>query len=671
MVPAPAINSGRGWCRRGALSDGPGSPLYTAANGAGVVASRRAGNEPQRRAPWLPQIRALASAPASRPVVAAGRRTNRSTCSTLAARPSSSGSRRWRSDSSSCSSSGASSTAANPPAAPPEMLTDLPGISQNPANAFRSSFGRACSVARLRANDLACGGTSGQGRGMRLLIIGGTSFLGRAAAVQALRRGDTVTTFNRGKSAPDVEGVEALRGDRDDESALDQLNGREFDGVVDTCGFVPRVVAEATALCPTRSATPPLSRASPPAVNGPARSLTTVTPDRPAPVTPGRTAATTACSRPAASVPCVRSSATGRRSRRPGLILGPPRGVGQLTWWLSRMARRRRSARARRSRPSHQLIDARDLATYLLNSIDAGTRALTTCRHRPTTRRWAAGSATPCTPSVLTRNSAGSRTTSCSPTTSSPGPSCRCGCLLGRTPIASRTPSRAAPRGPGSTCRPVSETVPDTWAWMRADDVQPGNVVGRFGGQSGQRDGRRQGAAHPGGLARPAAVRAARSGDQQRRSRHRRVRARHEVPALLVGWRLADRSNPANGAAQAGPVVRRRQPDQPQGASGQSCGHGSGSTKKSWPARTRRAHQARPVGRRRAPVQPGRRRSRSGRHRPPRAAPRVRWRSRCPPSASVPTGWRPERAGPPRRGKRNRPHPAAPPVAGADLCGRR
>ena len=79
---------------------------------------------------------------------------------------------------------------------------------------------------------------------MRLLIIGGTSFLGRAAAVEALRRGDTVTTFNRGKSAPDVEGVEALRGDRDDDAALEQFNGRQFDGVIDTCGFVPRIVGK-------------------------------------------------------------------------------------------------------------------------------------------------------------------------------------------------------------------------------------------------------------------------------------------------------------------------------------------------------------------------------------------------------------------------------------------
>jgi 2'-hydroxyisoflavone reductase len=77
-----------------------------------------------------------------------------------------------------------------------------------------------------------------------LLVVGGTSFLGRAAVADALSRGWSVTTFNRGTSGPDVEGVEPLRGDRDDDAALEQLAGRSFDVVVDTCGFVPRVVGK-------------------------------------------------------------------------------------------------------------------------------------------------------------------------------------------------------------------------------------------------------------------------------------------------------------------------------------------------------------------------------------------------------------------------------------------
>src|SRR4051794_19560288 len=83
---------------------------------------------------------------------------------------------------------------------------------------------------------------------MRLLVIGGSSFLGRAVASEALSRGHAVTTFNRGISSPDVPGVEALRGDREDASALEQLRGREFDAVVDTYGYVPAVVRMSASL---------------------------------------------------------------------------------------------------------------------------------------------------------------------------------------------------------------------------------------------------------------------------------------------------------------------------------------------------------------------------------------------------------------------------------------
>lgn len=76
---------------------------------------------------------------------------------------------------------------------------------------------------------------------MRLLILGGTIFLGRHLVDAALAGGHEVTVFTRGlhdEGTP--EGVERLRGDRDGQ--LDALKGRTWDAVVDTCGFVPRVV---------------------------------------------------------------------------------------------------------------------------------------------------------------------------------------------------------------------------------------------------------------------------------------------------------------------------------------------------------------------------------------------------------------------------------------------
>jgi 2'-hydroxyisoflavone reductase len=76
---------------------------------------------------------------------------------------------------------------------------------------------------------------------VKLLVLGGTKFLGRAAVEAALARGDEITLFNRGETNPELfPEVEKLRGDRDGD--LSALEGREWDAVVDPSGYVPRVV---------------------------------------------------------------------------------------------------------------------------------------------------------------------------------------------------------------------------------------------------------------------------------------------------------------------------------------------------------------------------------------------------------------------------------------------
>ncbi|HUM25733.1 MAG TPA: NAD-dependent epimerase/dehydratase family protein [Anaerolineales bacterium] len=75
---------------------------------------------------------------------------------------------------------------------------------------------------------------------MKILIIGGTRFLGRHLVESALARGHEVTLFNRGKSNPDLfKQVQTIRGDR--EKDLDQISGK-YDAVIDTCGYFPRIV---------------------------------------------------------------------------------------------------------------------------------------------------------------------------------------------------------------------------------------------------------------------------------------------------------------------------------------------------------------------------------------------------------------------------------------------
>lgn len=78
---------------------------------------------------------------------------------------------------------------------------------------------------------------------MKLLIIGGTKFLGRYMVETALARGYEITLFNRGLTNPDLfPGVEHLRGDRNKD--LDVLRNRRWDAAIDTCGFTPNAVRQ-------------------------------------------------------------------------------------------------------------------------------------------------------------------------------------------------------------------------------------------------------------------------------------------------------------------------------------------------------------------------------------------------------------------------------------------
>lgn len=82
---------------------------------------------------------------------------------------------------------------------------------------------------------------------MKILILGGTRFLGRFIAETSLQRGHEVTLFNRGKENSDLfPEAEKLIGDRNGD--LHALEGKEWDVVIDTCGFVPRTVRESAQL---------------------------------------------------------------------------------------------------------------------------------------------------------------------------------------------------------------------------------------------------------------------------------------------------------------------------------------------------------------------------------------------------------------------------------------
>ena len=102
----------------------------------------------------------------------------------------------------------------------------------------------------LGALNLAAASTTAAAKAaqpLRLLILGGTGFIGPHMVQTALDRGHQVTIFNRGKSSTHLfPQLEKLKGDRDGD--LESLKGRDWDAVIDNTGYVPRHVRDSADL---------------------------------------------------------------------------------------------------------------------------------------------------------------------------------------------------------------------------------------------------------------------------------------------------------------------------------------------------------------------------------------------------------------------------------------
>jgi nucleoside-diphosphate-sugar epimerase len=207
---------------------------------------------------------------------------------------------------------------------------------------------------------------------MEILVLGGTHFVGRAVVEDALGRGWRVTTLNRGRS-PGVPGVEALTGDRTQPGGLDALAGRRFDAVVDTWSAAPRVVRDsARAVADAAGAYLYVSSRSVYAWPPPAGA------DEYAPVVaadPDAEATDYAADKRGGELAAEAAFGAQRcLHARAGLILGPHEDVGRLPWWLLRTHRGGRVLAPGRPGAPLQLVDARDLAAFLLDAWAAGAR---------------------------------------------------------------------------------------------------------------------------------------------------------------------------------------------------------------------------------------------------------------------------------------------------------
>ena len=303
---------------------------------------------------------------------------------------------------------------------------------------------------------------------MKLLVLGGTGFVGRTIVDDALTRGWQVTTINRGHVAEDRPGVEVLRGDRLAAGGLDALLGREWDAVVDTWSGAPRAVRDSTNLLvdsvghygyvssrsvyqapplPDMTENAPLVAGSPDAEEAPYDQM-----------------------KVGGELAVVRAFGDRGLLARAGLILGPYEDIGRLPWWLLRAARGGPMLAPGPADLPLQYIDARDLAAWMLDAAEqrrSGAYNTVSRRGHTTMRellervvevtggraelRWIA-------PEVVLE--AGVEPWNDLPIWIPPGHPYE---FLHKGDVSK---AHAA----GLVCRPIAETVADTWTWLRGLD---------------------------------------------------------------------------------------------------------------------------------------------------------------------------------------------------------
>lgn len=220
---------------------------------------------------------------------------------------------------------------------------------------------------------------------MRVLILGGSWFLGRAVATAAMARGWQVTALTRGRTGTPPTGVEHVRGDRHDAVDLRRLHEvGPWDATIDTSAYAPVDVASAVeelgadagryALISTVSVY---------------RDRLGAPVDESSPVLPGRAdaketdrdvlALPEAVRYGSLKVGCelaAKAAPGGTLIVRPGVILGPGEYIGRAGALLERARRGGRWLVPAPSDRPIQPVDVRDVATFVLDGVEAGSTDL-------------------------------------------------------------------------------------------------------------------------------------------------------------------------------------------------------------------------------------------------------------------------------------------------------
>jgi len=206
---------------------------------------------------------------------------------------------------------------------------------------------------------------------MRILIIGGTAFVGRHLAQAAINAGHELTLFHRGQSGPDLfPRAMHLTGDRNRD--LTALRSGQWDATIDVCGYVPRQVRALAEVLDGRGGRQlyisSMSAYQTPVASGfgedaPLAELADPDVEEITDQTYG--GLKVACERMLA-----RCYGPGVTVVRPTYVIGPYDYSGRFTWWVERLARGGEVLAPGDATDPIQVIDARDLASWVISLLE-------------------------------------------------------------------------------------------------------------------------------------------------------------------------------------------------------------------------------------------------------------------------------------------------------------